>query len=61
MQLNTGNIAASIFWPKARAGWREKQMIEVSAPDGALANVIIVPNKLLAHTSEQLSLDGSAA
>jgi hypothetical protein len=25
-----GNVAASIFWLKARAGWREKQVHEVS-------------------------------
>ncbi|WP_376094351.1 hypothetical protein ACE7GA_00950 [Roseomonas sp. CCTCC AB2023176] len=29
-----GNVAASIFWLKARAGWREKQVHEVSGPDG---------------------------
>ena len=28
-----GNIAASIFWLKARAGWREKQIVEVSGTD----------------------------
>ena len=30
-----GNVAASIFWLKARAGWREKQVHEVSGPNGA--------------------------
>lgn len=30
-----GNVAASIFWLKARAGWREKQIHEVSGPNGA--------------------------
>ncbi|MFT8246962.1 hypothetical protein [Roseomonas sp. BN140053] len=30
-----GNIAATIFWLKARAGWREKQLVEVSGPNGA--------------------------
>jgi hypothetical protein len=30
-----GNIAASIFWLKARAGWREKQIMEVTGKDGA--------------------------
>jgi hypothetical protein len=29
-----GNVAASIFWLKARAGWREKQAVEVSGPEG---------------------------
>ncbi len=27
-----GNIAATIFWLKARAGWREKHVVEVSSP-----------------------------
>src|ERR1700704_3492023 len=30
-----GNIAATIFWLKARAGWREKQVVEVTGKDGA--------------------------
>jgi hypothetical protein len=30
-----GNIAATIFWLKARAGWREKQAVEVSGANGA--------------------------
>ena len=29
-----GNIAATIFWLKARAGWREKQVMEVTGKDG---------------------------
>jgi hypothetical protein len=29
-----GNIAATIFWLKARAGWREKHGVEVSGPNG---------------------------
>ena len=30
-----GNIAATIFWLKARAGWREKQVVEVTGKDGS--------------------------
>lgn len=30
-----GNIAATIFWLEARAGWREKHLLEHSGPDGA--------------------------
>jgi hypothetical protein len=30
-----GNIAATIFWLKARAGWREKHAVEVTGRDGA--------------------------
>jgi hypothetical protein len=29
------NTAAMIFWLKARAGWREKQVVEVTGEDGA--------------------------
>jgi hypothetical protein len=29
------NVAAAIFWMKARAGWREKPEVEVSDKDGA--------------------------
>ena len=31
-----GNIAATIFWLKARAGWCEKQVVEVAGQDGAV-------------------------
>lgn len=30
-----GNIAATIFWLKARAGWREKQQVELTGKDDA--------------------------
>ena len=40
-----GNIAASIFWLKARAGWREKQMVEVTGPGGT-APVTVVLRRL---------------
>jgi len=30
-----GNIAATIFWLKARAGWREKHAVEVTGENGA--------------------------
>src|SRR5436305_482537 len=29
------NVAAAIFWMKARAGWREKNSLEVTGKDGA--------------------------
>ena len=37
-----GNIAATIFWLKARAGWREKQIMEVTGADGAAMPVLNV-------------------
>ena len=32
-----GNVAAAIFWMKARAGWREKNTLEIAGKDGAPA------------------------
>ncbi|MFT8247346.1 hypothetical protein [Roseomonas sp. BN140053] len=31
MATEGGSVAAAIFWMKARAGWREKQVVEVTA------------------------------
>ncbi len=33
-QATEGNVAAAIFWLKARAGWSERQKVEISGPDG---------------------------
>ena len=35
-----GNIAATIFWLKARAGWREKHEVQVSGPGGGCMTVV---------------------
>ena len=37
-----GNIATSIFWLKARAGWREKQAVELSGPDGTAPLTVVI-------------------
>jgi hypothetical protein len=37
-----GNIAATIFWLKARAGWREKHQVELSGPSGGEPPVQVV-------------------
>src|SRR5450631_3991072 len=34
MATQGNNVAAAIFWMKARAGWREKNQVELSGPDG---------------------------
>ena len=34
-QATEGNVAAAIFWLKARAGWREKHEVELTGADGA--------------------------
>jgi hypothetical protein len=37
-----GNIAATIFWLKARAGWREVHRVETSGPEGTpMVNEVI--------------------
>lgn len=33
-QATEGNVAAAIFWLKARAGWREKHEVELTGPGG---------------------------
>jgi hypothetical protein len=35
MATQGNNVAAAIFWMKARAGWREKHDLEVTGKDGA--------------------------
>ncbi len=36
-QATEGNVAAAIFWMKARAGWREKHEVDINHPGGKLA------------------------
>jgi hypothetical protein len=38
------NTAAMIFWLKARAGWREKQVVEVTGEDGAVPSMKVTIN-----------------
>src|SRR4051794_22602766 len=40
MATEGNNVAAAIFWMKARAGWREKQQVELSGPEGGPVRVI---------------------
>src|SRR5476651_505369 len=40
MATEGNNVAAAIFWMKARAGWREKQQVELSGPDGGPVHVV---------------------
>ena len=37
MATQGNNVAAAIFWMKARAGWREKNTLEITGKDGAPA------------------------
>ena len=38
-QATGGNVAAAIFWMKARGGWREKVEHEVTGPEGGPVQV----------------------
>ena len=40
--IKSVDTAAMIFWLKARAGWREKQHVEVTGPNGAPLPVPVV-------------------
>lgn len=55
-----GNIAATIFWLKARAGWREKQQVEVTGKDGGpLAPQQIVIRRFFADPPAPREIEGS--
>jgi hypothetical protein len=46
MATSGKNVAAAIFWMKARAQWREKQAVEVTGADGQpLAPQVVVIRK----------------
>jgi len=61
---HAGNIAATIFWLKARAGWREKQLVEVGGPDGkalpAPQAVVIRPVFVAAQNGTPKLIEGHA-
>jgi AraC-like DNA-binding protein len=54
-----GNVAASIFWLKARAGWREKHAVEISGPDGKAPEPMVVRVQLRDETSLWTAEGGS--
>jgi len=35
----TGSVAAAIFWMKTRAGWREKDRLELTGADGGAVRI----------------------
>ena len=39
MATQGNNVAAAIFWMKARAGWRERNTLEITGKDGGPAAV----------------------
>ncbi|WP_431285594.1 hypothetical protein ACQW02_12660 [Humitalea sp. 24SJ18S-53] len=56
-----GNIAATIFWLKARAGWREKQVVEVTGSKDAAPVVISWMAETVAAGTPPLLLEGDAS
>ena len=57
-----GNLGATIFWLKARAGWREKQVVEVAGSDGgaAFVNFTWLPSGATEGQPVQRLKDGSS-
>ena len=49
-----GNLAASIFWLKARAGWREKQAEDAAGSDGNAPLQITI--KRVASSNDESSI-----
>ena len=45
MATKCNNVAAAIFWMKARAGWREKNELEITGKDGKP----VAPTSLKVH------------
>lgn len=54
-----GNIAATIFWLKARAGWREKHSVEVTGKDDAPIAAPLVVVRQIVDTAPR-TIDGRA-
>ena len=58
-----GNIAATIFWLKARAGWREKHQVEVTGRDGAplpAQPAPLVIQRIVVPARPQPTIEGTA-
>ena len=56
MATQKGNVAAAIFWMKARAGWREKQELDANVRTDMRAIHVVtgVPRPLDDMTDEEL-------
>jgi hypothetical protein len=64
MATKQNNVAAAIFWMKARGGWREKQQLELTGKDDgpvAIANLTITTDDPVeASRQYQRLISGSA-
>jgi hypothetical protein len=60
MATEGNNVAAAIFWMKARAGWREKQEIEFSArPLEQLSDADL--ERLIVRLDQDMEIEGELA
>ncbi|WP_052402294.1 hypothetical protein [Muricoccus aerilatus] len=60
MATEGNNVAAAIFWMKARAGWREKHDVTVSAGGGAPLVTIYLPENGRDPPATEFSIEGTA-
>jgi len=57
MATKQNNVAAAIFWMKARAGWKEKQQLEVTgANDGPVATLQITSDDPVEASKQYLRI-----
>jgi hypothetical protein len=60
MATEGNNVAAAIFWMKARAGWREKHDVTVSAGEGAPMVMVYIPDNGRDPTPRIIDVEGTA-
>ena len=57
MATEGNNVAAAIFWMKARAGWRDKQEIELSTRTVAQASDVEL-QRIIARSGIGVDVEG---
>lgn len=60
MATEGNNVAAAIFWMKARAGWRERHDVTVSAGDGVPVVTVYLPDNGRDPAADGFSIEGTA-
>lgn len=60
-QATEGNVTAAIFWLKSRAGWREKQEVELTGPGGGPVQTLDTSKLSDAVLKELLSVSSTEA
>ena len=58
MATEGGNVAAAIFWMKARAGWREKHELILSAKPAGEMNDDELMEEIARARAARLTIDG---